>query len=358
MWRACVGLGSCPVLLPPVAVAWPPVVARGCVLLWGAVRFFFPPFFFLRRLVRVFPWFAARGAVVLGVLWSSRPAPLFMFFLFFVSPPPAAFFCFFFPSLVFFVCVLFLFVLPLCPFCGALVGLCVLRCGVCWCVLLGALCLGGGRFALVLCRWLLPGCACFVCVVARLVAVSWCVLCSARCCVACLCWAWFLPRAAAPCCRCLAPCRGPRWCSPLGCGALFFPPFFFLRRLVRVVPWFAARGAVGLGVLWSSRPAPLFVFFLFLFLPPPRPFFVSFFLLLFFLFVCCFYVFCLCAGSAVLWLVCVSSAVGCAGVCCWGPCALAGASLRLCCVVGCSLVVPVLCVLLPVLWRCRGVFCV
>ena len=37
MWRACVGLGSCPVLLPPVAVAWPPVVARGCVLLWGAV---------------------------------------------------------------------------------------------------------------------------------------------------------------------------------------------------------------------------------------------------------------------------------------------------------------------------------
>ena len=37
VWRACVGLGSCTVLLPPVAVTWSPVVARGCVLSWGAV---------------------------------------------------------------------------------------------------------------------------------------------------------------------------------------------------------------------------------------------------------------------------------------------------------------------------------
>ena len=37
VWRACVGRGSFPVLLPPVAVAWSPVVARACALPWGAV---------------------------------------------------------------------------------------------------------------------------------------------------------------------------------------------------------------------------------------------------------------------------------------------------------------------------------
>ena len=37
VWRACVGLRSCSVLLPPVAVASSPVVTRGCVLSWVAV---------------------------------------------------------------------------------------------------------------------------------------------------------------------------------------------------------------------------------------------------------------------------------------------------------------------------------
>ena len=41
-----------------------------------------------------------------------------------------------------------------------------------------------------------------------------------------------------------------------------------------------------------------------------------------------------CAGCAVLWLFCVSTAVGCAGVYCCGRCAPAGARVRLCCVVG------------------------
>ena len=40
--------------------------------------------------------------------------------------------------------------------------------------------------------------------------------------VACFCWAGFLRRAAAPCCRCLVPCRGLWLCSVLGCGAAFF----------------------------------------------------------------------------------------------------------------------------------------
>ena len=138
----------------------------------------------------------------------------------------------------------------------------------------------------------------------------------------------------------------------------FFPPFFFALPCpccsVVCGPW--CRGPWRPVVL--APGPPVCVFFCFCFSPPPSFFLFLFFLPLFSLFVCCFFLFCLCAGSAVLWLVCVSSAVGCAGVCCCGPCALAGAGLRLCCVVGCSQVVPVLCVLLPVLWRCRGVFCV
>ena len=37
VWGACVGLGSCSALLPPVAVSWSSVVACGCVLSWDAV---------------------------------------------------------------------------------------------------------------------------------------------------------------------------------------------------------------------------------------------------------------------------------------------------------------------------------
>ena len=147
------------------------------------------------------------------------PPPL-VFFVPFPLPPPAPFFfplafCLFAAPPFF---VVFLFAL-VCWSCGVWAGSCVLRCGLCWCVLLWALCPGRGRFALVLCRWLLPGCAWSVCVVACPAAVSWCVLCFARCCAPSLCWAWFFPRPAAPCCRCLVPCRGLWLCSFLGCGA-------------------------------------------------------------------------------------------------------------------------------------------
>ena len=114
--------------------------------------------------------------------------------------------------------------------------------------------------------------------------------------------------------------------------------------------------------MFLPRGPPLFLFF---FLHAPPPFFCSPYSC--FLFVSSFFfpfsasAFFLrpwCARCAVLGLVCVSWAVGCAGVCCCGRCAPAEAALRLRCVVGCSLVVPVLCVLLPVVWRCCGVFCV
>ena len=196
--------------------------------------------------------FPARGALGLGFLWSSAPAPFFMSFFVFPCFFPFFFFFVFFVVFVVFpfappclLCSLasgpgccgpwrsvvlprgpplhFVFLLPalVCRWCGSRAGLCVLGCGVCWCVLLWALCPGGGPCVLVLCCWVLPGCAHSVCVVACRVAVLWCVLCFAWCCVGCLCWAWFLFRAAAPCCRLLVPCRGPWLCSVLGCGAAF-----------------------------------------------------------------------------------------------------------------------------------------
>ena len=173
--RACVGVRA---LLGRVGRAglpgafWcaspSPVAAFGALLVclappgWGCpfcgCCCFFPFFFFVLFLfsrsdpvVSGFPCFPARGALGLGAFRSSYPPPPFFF--------PVSFF----PALVF---------------------------SSVW-------------FGCSL--WLLLGCARSVRVVACRVAVSWCVLCFARCCVACLCWAWCLPRAAAPCCRCLAP---------------------------------------------------------------------------------------------------------------------------------------------------------
>ena len=152
-------------------------------------------FFFCAPLSLAFVGSQPGGALGLGALWSFRVALFFACFFFPPPPPPPPFFLSFFfssPALV-------------CRLCSFWAGLCVLGCGVCWCVLL--------------CRWVLPGCARSVCVVACRVAVWWCVLWCAWCCVGCLCWAWFLLRAAAPCCRLLVPCRGPWLCSVLGCGA-------------------------------------------------------------------------------------------------------------------------------------------
>ena len=178
--------------------------------------------------------------------------------LYFLFPPPyppplffacdAPVFCLFPPFFIFF----FLFPLP--PFsafvsrlCGAWAGLCVLGRGLCWFVLLWALCPGRGWCALALCYWVHPGCELSVCAVACRVTVLWCVLCFAWWCVACLCWAWFLLRAAAPCCRCLVPCRGPWLCSVLGCGAALLwcaacrVVCCCLRRVLLVVPCFVVR---------------------------------------------------------------------------------------------------------------------
>ena len=167
----------------------------------------------------------------------------------------------------------------------------------------------------------------------------------------------------------------PGWgCPVCGCFRVFVfssficvflflvaPPLSLLFRVFRPgVPWALAS---------CGPPAPPpFFFFLFCFilfpLPPPLRLFFLFFVLFFAPLAYCLFaaVFCFflpwCACSAVFGLVCVSCTVGCTGVCCSGPCAPVGAVLRLCCVVSCSLVVPVLCVLLPVLRQCRGAVCV
>ena len=177
-----------------------------------------------------------------GVPWAltscGPPAepPLFFFFFFFFclfpSPPPPPRLFFFCPSCSWFFAAFLFFCL----------GVPVLRClgwfvcpalwGVLMCVAVG----------LVPRRGPFCACACSVCVVACLAAVFWCVLCFARCCVVCLCWAWFFPRAAAPCCRCLVPCRGPWLCSLLGCGAaLLWWSFVVLCGAVFVVSCSCSR---------------------------------------------------------------------------------------------------------------------
>ena len=262
----------------------PSVLGLPC--LWLSSGFFFPLFFFspcCATAVSCVPCFPGRGALGLGVLWSSAPplfsllfsicfffaSPcllcsvdsgppcrgpwrsvvlprglLFVFFFVFLLPPPPFFLL---AVLLFFVCFLFLFFFPfsaaafffsalVCRLCGSWAGWCVLGCGVSWCVLLWALCPGGGRFALVLCRWVLPGCARSVCVVASRVAVLWCVVCF--CLV--LCGVPVLGLVLAPRCCPLLPspgplswpvvvfCRGLRCCvSPVcrvSCGVLLCVP--------------------------------------------------------------------------------------------------------------------------------------
>ena len=149
----------------------------GCCCVFSV--FFSFPFVRHRCLWHSF-FFWAQCALGLGVLLS--PAP-------FLPQPPSSFFssplpppCFF-SSYLLFLCFLFVAVFfPLTPpfflravpavRCGG--GLCVLGCQVCWCVLLWVLCPNRGRFALALCRSVLPGCACCLCVVAcSVMCVRW-----------------------------------------------------------------------------------------------------------------------------------------------------------------------------------------
>ena len=149
----------------------------------------------------------------------------------------------------------------------------------------------------------------------------------------------------------LIVCSAP---SRLGLPCLWLLLFFspVCAPVVSGIPCAPDPGALGLGVLWFLRPPSAF----FSLPPPPSPFFfcLAFLYFLFVLFFLSassrFFVFfsalvCPLCGTG---LVCVSSATGCSGVCCCGRCAPAGAGLRLRCVVRCSLVVPIPCVLLPV----------
>ena len=117
---------------------------------------------------------------------------------------------------------------------------------------------------------------------------------------------------------CCAPVVSGVPCFPardaLGLGVLWSsgpapaPPFFFfVHPLVSGIPWFPGQGAAGLGALWSSCLVPLFVFF-----PSSPPLFFcgpcSFFLFVSSSFVFHFFLFVFCLGVPVVrffgWFVC------------------------------------------------------
>ena len=96
--------------------------------------------------------------------WHLVPPP--PFFVFHFSPPRSPFFL---PAfLLFFVCFgffsFFFFFVPRCANCAVLGRFLCPGLWVCWCGLLWALCPGGGRFALALCRSVLPRRAYSLCV--------------------------------------------------------------------------------------------------------------------------------------------------------------------------------------------------
>ena len=136
----------------------------GVALLLVVPAFFLP---LCAPLVSNVSCFRALGALGLGV--KSPPLSCSLFPFFSPSPSRVYFSCVFsFPSYS-----LFFFPVPWCAGCAAL-RLCVLGCGACWCVLLWALCFGGGRCALALCRSVPPACASSFCVVACCVARAQC----------------------------------------------------------------------------------------------------------------------------------------------------------------------------------------
>ena len=131
----------------------------------------------------------------------------------------------------------------------------------------------------------------------------------------------------------------PGWgCPVCGCFRVFVfsSSFFFLVAPPLSLSFQDFRPGLPWALASCGPPAPpsrflLFLFCFFLFfvlfpLPPPPDRFLFFSAPLACLFAAFFFVFFLrwCAGNAVFALVCVSCAVGCAGVCCCGPCAPAG----------------------------------
>ena len=347
----------------------------GCLGPWRLVPplpvflFFFPFsfFFFFFPLFRAplasgVPCFPALGA--LGLCALCPP------------PPPLLFFSCFFP-------------VPWCA-CCAVLRLCVPGSVACWCVLLWALCFGGGLSVLALRRSVPPACASSFCVVACCVARArsgraggvalpcaasgvcrlcpppprglWCpllcfvvlrvvwlrglwrVLCCARWCVGCLCWVGFLRRVVW---RGVVP----------GHVVLFLSCFAVLRCCV--VCWFQAPGwfwvvsvsvlCLCVAVLVCLRRCSLCGALL-----PLRRW------LVFCVVACCVCVFAVGPGCPLLspggsWWLLVSSFGGvlwCVPGCCAVPCRCALCRLALRCCALCCFVL--LCLVLPCAVLCPG----
>ena len=150
-----------PLTVPMLFLSVGPPACWGCPACGCGFVFF--PFFLRSSCLQRFVFSSP------GLSWPLTPCRTPS--LFFSSPPPR----FFFPGFP----VLFFFAAFFC-FCRVLpsvccwAGVCVLGCGVCWCVLLWELCPCGRRFALALCPSVLPGCACSLCLVAcRVACVQW-----------------------------------------------------------------------------------------------------------------------------------------------------------------------------------------
>ena len=196
----------------------------GDALLVLFLGFSFPPLS-CAPLVSGVPCFPAVGALGLGVLWSF-PSLSFVSLVFFSSLPPGWLFVFgfflpvFLPLLFFFSC---------CAGC-AVPGWCVVGSGACWCVLLWALCFGGGRCARALC-----------CSVPLACAFPFCF---ASCCVVCARWrsagGVALPLAASGGCRVVLPAGPLRFFFCVG-FVLVVP----LRRLVMLSCLVVCRASCG-----------------------------------------------------------------------------------------------------------------
>ena len=243
------GLSRCSVcMLGPLRAGVPPLVLVLC--------FFFVFFSYVRpcclwRSVSSSPGF-------LGPPASCAPPPHVFFVPSPLLPPCVLFFCLPFFVFSLFVCFQLSFFSSCCavPVVRCSGCLCVLGCGVGCRVLLWAFCPGGGRFALALCRSVLPGCACSLCVVA--------------CRLACVQWrragAVSLPRAASSvllvcfvfwsCSAVLAACRCP-WVLCWGCPVARGLLVLFCPALVSVVlaslVWCLAPFW---GAMWCCLPRP------------------------------------------------------------------------------------------------------
>ena len=215
VWRARVGLGSCAVLLPSVAVAWSPVVACGCILSWGALMCcsVLPPVVRCAAVCVVSCWWCSVVSLALAGAVCCR-----------LWLPGVC-------SLVRWAAVVFRWGALLRVLLGGSVACCPAVCrGLLWC----PAALYCGLFSVVLCCRVVPCCG-------ALLPVSLCWWCwfvsfpsCVRCCVAlCCCWClalWFVAvcygvSLGVPWCARAAlvrgvVCRGVLLCPAVFCGAV------------------------------------------------------------------------------------------------------------------------------------------